>query len=106
MKIGKKLIPLKKLPPITDEDRMDKIVYDTKVEGTCIDLGEDVELKEQLAKKFCWKKAKEPLVRVLWRSGNIILYADYFYHYIMDEEQAKDYGDYKELVDKERQNTR
>ena len=97
------LKPIKKLPPITEEDREFKAFNDTQ--GKCTDLGEDVELKEELAKKFHWKKAEKPLIRVLIRSGSIILYKDVFYHHMMDEEQAKDYGDYEELVERERKRT-
>ena len=99
------LKPIEKLPPITEEDRMDKMWYDARAEGTHMDLGEDVELKEALAKKFHWKKAQKPSIRPLWRSGSIILYADYYYHYMMDMEQAKDYGDYEELAERERKRT-
>ena len=98
------LKPIEKLPPITEEDREFKVLNEAHG-GECVDLGEDVELKEELAKKFHWKKAKKPLIRALWRSGSIILYADVFYHYMMDMEQAKDYGDYEELVEKERKRT-
>ena len=45
-----------KQAPITEEDRMKKMEYDAHVEGTRMDLGEDIELKETLAKKFHWKK--------------------------------------------------
>ena len=98
------MIPLKKLPPIAEEDREFKVLNEARG-GECVDLGEDIEIKEELAKKFDWKPAEKPLVRVLMRSGSIILYKDIFYHYMMDMEQAKDYGDYEELVDKERKKT-
>jgi len=99
--IGEKLIPLKRLPPITEEDREFKVLNEARG-GECVDLGEDVELKEELAKKLSWKPAEKPLIRVLARSGSIILYKDVFYHYMIDMEQSKDYGDYEELVDWER----
>jgi len=102
--IGEKLIPLKRLPPITEEDRVFKVVNEARG-GESVDLGEDVELKEELVKKLSWKPAKKPLIRVLARSGSIILYKDIFYHYLMDTEQAKDYGDYEELVERERKKT-
>ena len=92
---------IKKLPPITEEDRQFKVLNEARG-GECVDLGEDIEVKEELAKKLHWKPAKKPLIRVLARSGSIILYKDVFYHYMMDKEQAKDYSDYDELVDKER----
>jgi len=85
----KGLTYIKKLLPITEEDREFKAFNDA--EGNCTDLGEDIELKLKLAKKFHWKPAKEPLIRVLMRSGNIILYRDYYYHYMIDMEQYKDY---------------
>ena len=99
-----RLKPIEKLPPITREDRMKKMEYDAHAEGPHMDLGEDVELKETLAKKFHWMPAKKPLVRLLMRNGSIILYKDIFYHYMMDAEQAKDYGNYEELVENERKN--
>ena len=95
------LNPIEKLPPITEEDREFKVLNEARG-GECVDLGEDVELKEELAKKLHWRPAKKPLIRVLIRSGSIILYKDVFYHHMMDEEQAKDYGDYEELVEKEK----
>ena len=88
---------IQKLPPITEEDRQLKAWNETNG-GESVDLGEDIEIKEKLAKKFHWRKAEKPLVRVLLRSGNIILYKDDYYHYMMDLEQSKEYGDYEELV--------
>jgi hypothetical protein len=104
MKTDYKLEFIKKLPPITEEDREFKALNEARG-GECVDLGEEIELKEELAKKLNWKPAKKPLIRVLARSGSIILYKDVFYHYMMDKEQAKDYDDYEELVKREREST-
>lgn len=85
--------PLSKRPAITEDDRAFKAQYDAgegKKEGITCDLGEDIEIKEKLAKKFHWKKAEEPMLRVLWRSNTIILYKDYYFHYALPEEQAKE----------------
>lgn len=66
--------------------------------GERVDLGEDIEIKEKLAKKLHWRKAEKPLIRVLLRNGNIILYKDDYYHYMMDLEQSKEYGDYEKMI--------
>jgi hypothetical protein len=89
----RKLRPLKKLPAITADDRVFKTLYDAgegKKEGFTCDLGEDIDIKEKLAKKLHWKKAAEPMLRVLYRSRKIILHKDYYFHYVLTEEQTRE----------------
>ena len=88
--MGKDFEYIKRLPPITDEDRELKI-WNEANGGERVDLGEDIEIKEKLAKKLHWIKEEKPLIRVLLRSGSIILYKDDYYHYMMDWEQSKEY---------------
>lgn len=88
-----RLRSIRKLPPITEEDRAFKVLYDAgegKKEGFTCDLGEDIEIKKKLAKKFHWKKAERPMARILYRSGKIILHKDYYFHYALPEEQSKE----------------
>lgn len=78
-----------KLPVITKDDRIFKAQYDMtegKKEGFICDLGEDIELKERLAKKFHWERAKEPMLRVLWRSNKIILYKDFYHQHVLSKD--------------------
>jgi hypothetical protein len=75
-----KEISVRELPPITEKDREFKLYHEAQ--GRRVDLGEDIELKEKLAKKFHWKKAEKPRIRVLARSRKIILYKDYYHQYL------------------------
>lgn len=95
--MSKNLEYIKNLPPITDEDRELK-TWNEANGGERVDLGGDIEIKEKLAKKLHWRKAEKPLIRVLLRNGSIILYKDDYYHYMMDLEQSKEYGDYEKMV--------
>ena len=80
---------LRKLPPITQDDRAFKAQYDAtegKKDDIICDLGEDIELKEKLAKKLHWKRARKPMLRVLWRNNSIILYKDYYHQYVLSKD--------------------
>lgn len=73
--------PLKELdslPPITEADREFKMLIILQGLSNDVELGEDIEQKEALARRFQWKKKGKPRIRVLVRSQKVILYKDYF----------------------------
>lgn len=68
---------LDSLPPITEADRELKMLLSLQGLNN-VDLGEDIEKKEAVARAFQWKKKGKPRIRTLVRSQKVILFKDYF----------------------------